>query len=160
MLTQLAGPFYKKYATTHLKGCDCLLAYGFRFYFTPLTGFFSPFPHGTGSLSVAKEYLALGGGPPGFPRDFTCLVVLRITAFYLLLSPKGLLPAAVELSSSIRLVTSKIMQVLQPHTEAWFGLFPLRSPLLGESSFLSFPSGTKMFQFPELLSIHYLFMHE
>ena len=29
-----------------------------------------------------------------------------------------------------------------------FGLFPFRSPLLRESSFLSFPAGTKMFQFP------------
>ena len=28
---------------------------GFRFYFTPLPGFFSPFPHGTGSLSVAER---------------------------------------------------------------------------------------------------------
>ena len=28
--------------------------------------FFSPFPHGTSSLSVACEYLALGDGPPGF----------------------------------------------------------------------------------------------
>ena len=31
-----------------------------------LQRFFSPFPHGTGSLSVACEYLALGDGPPGF----------------------------------------------------------------------------------------------
>ena len=30
----------------------CLLADNFRFYFTPFNGFFSPFPHGTGSLSV------------------------------------------------------------------------------------------------------------
>ena len=44
----------------------------------PSPGFFSPFPHGTGSLSVAGEYLALGGGPPGFPRGFTCPVVLGI----------------------------------------------------------------------------------
>ena len=29
-----------------------------------------------------------------------------------------------------------------------FGLFPVRSPLLGESFLLSFPAGTKMFQFP------------
>ena len=29
-----------------------------------------------------------------------------------------------------------------------FGLFPFRSPLQGELSFLSFPPGTKMFQFP------------
>ena len=30
----------------------------------PSTGFFSPFPHGTGSLSVSQEYLALEDGPP------------------------------------------------------------------------------------------------
>ena len=29
-----------------------------------------------------------------------------------------------------------------------FGLFPFRSPLLRKSRFLSFPAGTKMFQFP------------
>ena len=37
---------------------------------------FSPFPHGTCSLSVAKKYLALGGGPPGFRPGFTCPAVL------------------------------------------------------------------------------------
>ena len=30
----------------------------------------------------------------------------------------------------------------------WFRLLLFRSPLLQESSFLSFPTGTKMFQFP------------
>jgi hypothetical protein len=30
----------------------------------------------------------------------------------------------------------------------WFGLYPLRSPLLGVSRLLSFPDGTEMFQFP------------
>ena len=30
----------------------------------PVLGFFSPFPHGTGPLSVAREYLALEDGPP------------------------------------------------------------------------------------------------
>ena len=44
----------------------------------PSQGCFSPFPHGTGSLSVAREYLALESGLPSFPRDFTCLVVLRM----------------------------------------------------------------------------------
>ena len=34
--------------------------------------------HSTASLSVTKEYLALGGGPPGFPQGFSCLVVLWI----------------------------------------------------------------------------------
>ena len=42
----------------------------------PSTGYFSPFPHGTCSLSVIDEYLALEDGPPRFPPDFTCPAVL------------------------------------------------------------------------------------
>ena len=38
----------------------------------PSPGFFSPFPHGTGSLSVSWEYLALEDGPPIFSQDNTC----------------------------------------------------------------------------------------
>ena len=34
-----------------------------------------------------------------------------------------------------------------------FGLFPVRSPLLGESLLLSFPEGTEMVQFPSLASL-------
>ena len=37
----------------------------------PLLGFFSPFPHGTGSLSVSQEYLALEDGPPIFSQPTT-----------------------------------------------------------------------------------------
>ena len=57
-----------------------MYACGFRIYFTPLPGFFSPFPHGTGSLSVDNEYLALEDGPPIFGQDFTCpaLLILRL----------------------------------------------------------------------------------
>ena len=57
-------------------GSHCLYACGFRIYFTPLPGFFSPFPHGTGSLSVDYEYLALEDGPPMFRQDFTCPALL------------------------------------------------------------------------------------
>jgi hypothetical protein len=42
----------------------------------PSPGCFSPFPHGTGSLSVAKTYLALGDGPPKFPQGSSCPAVL------------------------------------------------------------------------------------
>ena len=60
-------------------GSHCLYACGFRVYFTPLPGFFSPFPHGTGSLSVDYEYLALEDGPPIFRQDFTCPALLVAT---------------------------------------------------------------------------------
>ena len=46
----------------------------------PSPGFFSPFPHGTGSLSVIEEYLALADGPAGFTPGFTCPVLLGVGA--------------------------------------------------------------------------------
>ncbi len=42
----------------------------------PSSGCFSPFPHGTGALSVAEEYLGLEGGPPVFGQDCTCPALL------------------------------------------------------------------------------------
>src|SRR5690625_546802 len=45
----------------------------------PSPGFFSPFPHGTGSLSVSQEYLALEDGPPMFSQGFTCPDLLDFT---------------------------------------------------------------------------------
>ena len=46
------------------------------------------------------------------------------------------------------------MPALQPlETEVCrFGLFPVRSPLLGESLLISFPLGTEMFHFPRFAS--------
>ena len=43
----------------------------------PLSGCFSPFPHGTCSLSVVEEYLGLEDGPPMFRQDFTCPALLE-----------------------------------------------------------------------------------
>ena len=46
--------------TTSMEGSDGLQAPGFRYYFTPLPGYFSPFPHGTihyrssGGIQAAK----------------------------------------------------------------------------------------------------------
>ena len=57
-------------------GSYCLYVCGFRFYFTPLPGFFSPFLHSTGALSVDHEYLALEDGPPVFGQDVTCPALL------------------------------------------------------------------------------------
>ena len=97
---------------------------------------FSPFPHGTGSLSVSLEYLALPDGPGGFAQNSSCSALLRI--------PLG--------SVSLRLRVSHPLWINFPDdsshdqdTTAWsyypayalphirFGLFPVRSPLLGES---------------------------
>ena len=55
-----------------------MYACGFRIYFTPLPGFFSPFLHSTCSLSVDYEYLALEDGPPIFRQDYTCPALLVV----------------------------------------------------------------------------------
>jgi len=80
-------------------------------------GCFSPFPHGTGSLSVRNEYLALRDGPRGFKQGFSCPALLR----YLLrvwinfaYGPVTLYGAGFhQLQLSTRLVTL-LLQALQP----------------------------------------------
>ena len=86
--------FILQKARHHTLMCfDYLQAHGFRFSFTPLPGFFSPFPHGTGSLSVTSQYLALRDGPRGFNRNFSCSDLLRILLSLLEISPTGLSPS-------------------------------------------------------------------
>ena len=58
----------------------------------PCQGCFSPFPHGTGSLSVSCEYLALADGPAGFMQDSSCPALLRITLHTYNNSRKGFHP--------------------------------------------------------------------
>ena len=64
----------------------------------PSSGYFSPFPHGTGSLSVTDEYLALAGGPAGFPQNFSCSTVLGIRSGESMISSTGLSPSMAHLS--------------------------------------------------------------
>ena len=54
--------------------------------------FFSPFPHGTGSLSVSYSYLALPDGPGRFTQDFTCPALLRDPLRFILLRVRGYHP--------------------------------------------------------------------
>ena len=44
----------------------------------PYSGCFSPFPYGTGSLSVSEEYLALPDGAGSFMQDSSGPALLRI----------------------------------------------------------------------------------
>ena len=116
---------------------DCLYACGFRIYFTPLPGFFSPFPHGTGALSVDHEYLALEDGPPIFGQDYTCPALLVVPLVPLpTFHVRGCHP--LRLPFPEHSITSKAKR---------YRLLPFRSPLLWESRLISVPAGTEMFQF-------------
>ena len=62
-----------------------------------------------------QAYLALEGGPPGFPRDSSCPVVLGIRLAAPRLSPTGLLPSVAGLSRPVRLDSGhRILGVPQP----------------------------------------------
>ena len=51
---------------------------GFQVLFHSPPGVLFTFPSQYYTLSVTKEYLALGGGPPAFHQGFSCLDVLWI----------------------------------------------------------------------------------
>ena len=55
-----------------------LVNIGFQVLFHSAPAVLFTFPSQYYALSVTKEYLALGGGPPEFLQGSTCLVVLRI----------------------------------------------------------------------------------
>jgi hypothetical protein len=118
-------------------GSHCLYACDFRICFTPLPGFFSPFPHGTGSLSVDYEYLALEDGPPIFRQDFTCPALLLASsvprsAFRI----RGCHPLRPPFPGRSARRIAKTCRLLR-----------VRSPLLAESRLISVPPATEMFQF-------------
>ncbi len=124
-----------------------MYACGFRIYFTPLPGFFSPFPHGTCSLSVDYEYLALEDGPPIFRQGFTCPALL---VPHLVLPPTFSIRDYHPLWSDFPFRSDKSMVIVRR-------LFRFRSPLLSESRLMSFPQGTEMFQFPWFALHTYVF---
>ena len=110
----------------------------------PSPGFFSPFPRGTSSLSVSQEYLALRDGPRGFPPDCTCPAVLGYLLRSASISITGLSPSLVGHSMPFIYPRSPMLQAPRPPGICIprFRLIPVRSPLLGESRFLSFRPGT------------------
>ena len=131
----------------------------------PSPGYFSPFPRGTGSLSVARTYLALDRGRPGFPRDFTCPAVLG-NCFQegCDVSPTGFSPSLIVHSRNLRLhhnfVTSRVNPEAAPQPWPYcygqFGLFPRSlTTTRGISSLISLPGGTEMFHFPPFASDTY-----
>ena len=119
-----------------------MYACGFRIYFTPLPGFFSPFPHGTGSLSVDYEYLALEDGPPIFGQDSTCpaLLVTRLVPPHPF-RIRGYHPLWPDFPDRSARDAAKTRWLLR-----------FRSPLLSESRLISVPLPTEMFQFRRFAS--------
>ena len=100
----------------------------------PSSGCFSPFPHGTCSLSVAEEYLGLEGGPPVFRQDCTCPALLE--SFARALSIRGCHP----LRPGFPAGSGRLKAKHWPR--------PRSLATTDGVSLMSFPPGTEMFQFP------------
>ena len=97
---------------------------------------FSPFPHGTGSLSVSSEYLALPDGPGGFAQNSSCSALLRIPLGHIILRIRNYHPLWLnfpEHSSHNQYTIAWSYYPGDASLQPRFGLFPVRSPLLGES---------------------------
>ena len=121
----------------------------FQVCFTPLPGFFSPFPRGTCPLSVTVSCLALEGGPPCFGRGFACPALLGM--------PRG---GGWPAYGALTLFRPAFQPVRPPRRPPLarsrnpgaraprFGLSRFRSPLLARSRLISSPPGTEMFHFP------------
>ena len=110
----------------------------------PCSGFFSPFPHGTGSLSVSREYLALRDGPRCFAQNSSCSALLRMPLGLGRMARTGLSPSLAAFSNAFR--CPAVLPRRGPTTPAppkrhRFGLFRVRSPLLAESHFVFFSCG-------------------
>ena len=82
----------------------------------PCSGFFSPFPHGTGPLSVSQEYLALPDGPGRFTQGSTCPALLRIPLSISSFARTGLSPATAVLSRTFRFIAHRISWSYNPGT--------------------------------------------
>jgi hypothetical protein len=97
----------------------------------------------------------LEGGPPSFTQDCTCPALLGIPLGVV----RVILPGCHRLWRAVPgrfgLASYSHVAVPQPQKckHPWFGLAPVRSPLLRGSRLLSLPPGTEMFQFPGFASL-------
>ena len=100
---------------------------------------------------------SLMGWSPLLPSEF--LVFRRTLCIQLItISPTSLSLRFGRLSNRLRLSLLRLM-IPEGYFYPSFGLLRFRSPLLAESFLLSFPPGTKMFQFPGFPCVNYLFIN-
>ena len=135
---QLVGSLCKRHAVTRTRraptACGRMVSGSVS---TSSAECFSPFPHGTGTLSVSRECLALPDGPGGFRRDYTCPALLRMPRGEGRLRLRGYHPLRRRfpggLASSLYRRKRGPTTPGTPEDGPRFGLLPFRSPLLGES---------------------------
>ena len=122
---------------------------GFQVLFHSPHGVLFTFPSQYYALSVTKEYLALGGGPPDFPQGFSCLVVLWIPLAPFRFRLRGFHPLwrDVPVPSTSFQVTS--LRSLTPAcTQTGFGSFHFARRYFGNRCFFLFLRLLRCFSSP------------
>ncbi len=133
---------------------------GFQVLFHSPPGVLFTFPSRYYALSVTIQYLALGGGPPYFPPDFSCPAVLwcRLGFFafrlrdYHSLRSRFLTCSTRRQNPSCRTLTPRSMPL-------GLGSFPFARRYLGNRSFFLFLRVLRCFSSPGTLLITYVFSY-
>ena len=124
------------------KGVPQLVNTGFQVLFHSPPGVHFSDPSQYYALSVTKEYLALRGGPRSFHQGFSCPGVLWILPCPSSFRLRGFHPLWPAFPKPFD-YDSFHFRSPNPAVHAQrFGLFPVRSPLLRKSMFLSLPPVT------------------
>ena len=149
----LPAPATRRTVLQKVRGCACalpqLVNIGFQVLFHSPPGVLFTFPSQYYALSVTKEYLALGGGPPDFPQGFSCLVVLWIL-LSLFVFPYGAFTLSGRLSqyrsgnSEYNLLQSLTLQC----THRSLGSFPFARRYSGNRCFFLFLRVLRCFSSP------------
>jgi hypothetical protein len=108
----------------------------FQVLFHSPPGVLFTFPSQYYTLSVTEEYLGLGGGPPGFPQGFSCLVVLWILLASFRFRLQGFHLVSHAFPKHFGYLQSCILQSATPKYK-YFGLacFPFARRYLGNRFF-------------------------
>ena len=117
---------------------------------------FSPFPHGTSSLSVSQEYLALPDGPGSFTQNFSCSALLRILLGLEILTCTRLSLSMVQLSRNFHFKSKIHVVVLQPQcrrNDIGLGSSPFDRHYLGNHYCFLFLRLLRCFSSPGLPSL-------
>ena len=122
---------------------------GFQVLFHSPPGVLFTFPSQYYALSVTKEYLALGGGPPDFPQGSTCLVVLWIPLAGYCFRVRGFHPLWPDFPDSSTNKSPHLLRSITPEcTHPGLGSFHFARRYFGNRCFFLFLRLLRCFSSP------------
>ena len=115
-MKQLVGSLCKRHAVAPLDAPTACKRTVSGSISLPCSGCFPPFPHGTGTLSVFRKYLALRDGPRRFRQDSTCPALLRWQTRPRPVTCTGVSPSVPRISIRFQFLIRSLCLLLQPHS--------------------------------------------